>query len=235
MVRLRFATTAERLVMSNVVNSIAQVMEFLGNLLKLIRWGNLPNLQPFVEGNEPKRIAAEFEKFAANGFRMVQENATSLGKVPNRSKPVDSTIDLATGTCRFDVDFGKGLGEMIAAGQYYKTDSDITYGRFPIPFGRVAVDAKLFHFGRNIDSDEVERELKVAGYRSATITELLAFGARFQNEQRRYPIVALGSSTTLSGRRRYPVLYWHGGRSLNLSDGSDRWDGFCRFLGVHIM
>jgi hypothetical protein len=73
--------------MSNVTNSIARVMEFVGNLLKLVRWGNLPNLQPFVEGDEPKRIGGEFEKFAANGFRMVT-NIIHLGKVVvDRTKP----------------------------------------------------------------------------------------------------------------------------------------------------
>lgn len=78
--------------MSSVTNSIARVMEFVGNLLKLVRWGNLPNLQPFVEGDEPKRIAAEFERFAGNGFRMVV-NIINLGKVViDRTKPGFSSL-----------------------------------------------------------------------------------------------------------------------------------------------
>jgi hypothetical protein len=43
-------------------------MEFLGNLLKLVAWGKLGDLHPRTQGDEPKRVARAFEKFAANGF-----------------------------------------------------------------------------------------------------------------------------------------------------------------------
>lgn len=49
------------------MKSIAQIMEFLGNLLKLVRWGSLGDLQKHIEGEEPKRVASEFEKWIANG------------------------------------------------------------------------------------------------------------------------------------------------------------------------
>ena len=48
-----------------------QLMEFLGNLLKLVAWGNITiNLQTLIEGEEPKRVALEFVRWVNNGCRL---------------------------------------------------------------------------------------------------------------------------------------------------------------------
>ncbi len=150
------------------------------------------------------------------------------------AESVAPALDFTTGICRFVVDFGKSLEEMIAAGCYDLKNDDITAARFPISGGgTVSVDAKLFHFNRTMTSDAVERELEAAGYRSATIAELLAFGASFPEVQRQFPVIALGSVGSVNGHRfvpclirldaeRYLDLYWH---DLD-------WHDFCRFLAV---
>lgn len=150
------------------------------------------------------------------------------------AEPVAPVIDIATGICRFVVDFGKSLEEMIAAGRYDWKNDDITAKRFPRSgSGTVTVDAKLFHFNHTMTSDAVERELEAAGYRSATIAELLAFGAAFPEVQRQFPVVALGSVTRVFGYRSVPYLSGRGaGRRLNLSWSGLDWDVVCRFLAV---
>ena len=150
------------------------------------------------------------------------------------AEPVAPVIDLATGICRFVVDFGKSLEEMIAAGKYDWRNNDITSARFPITGGgRVSVDAKLFHFNRTMTSDEVGRELDKAGYRSATIAELLAFGAAFPEVQRQFPVIALGSVGSVFGFRLVPCLRRRGAeRNLYLSWHDGAWDDVCRFLAV---
>lgn len=152
------------------------------------------------------------------------------------STSLASTFDLATGICRFAVDFGKTLEEMIAAGRYDWRNEDITAARFPIiGTGMVTVDAKLFHFGKDMSSDAVERELKAAGYRAATIAELLAFGATFPEVQRQFPVVALGSVGSVSGDRRVPCLRrWFVERNLDLRWRDDDWRGDYRFLAVRM-
>lgn len=151
--------------------------------------------------------------------------------------PLAPAIDLATGICRFTIDFGKSLEEMIAAGKYDWRNNEITAARFPITGGgTVMVDGKLFHFNRNTTTDEVERELDKAGYRAATIAELLAFGASFPEVQRQFPVIALGSVGLVGGDRRVPYLHGHdAGRSLGLRwrDGVG-WDDACRFLAVRL-
>lgn len=147
---------------------------------------------------------------------------------------VQPTIDLATGICRFTVDFGRSLEQMIADGHYDRRNNDITAARFPISgSGKVRVEGKLFPFNRYMSSDQVERELDAAGYRVATIAELLAFGASFPDVQRQFPVVALGSVAMVCGYRYVACLGRDGARrSLHLGWRDDDWRDCYRFLAV---
>lgn len=151
--------------------------------------------------------------------------------------PLTPALDLVTGICSFIVDFGKSFEEMVAAGRYDWSDPNFTPERFPIVgSGTVATDAKLFHFGRDMKSDAVERELAAAGYRSATLAELLAFGAAFPEVQRQFPVIALGSVSWVGGVRRVPALGWRGAeRRLDLPWNVHDWLGLCRFLAVRLV
>ena len=135
----------------------------------------------------------------------------------------------------FTVDYSRSLAEMIAAGRYDWTNSDINAANFPIKGeGSVETEGELFHFNRNIGFDEAIREMDKDGYRPATIEELLAFGAKHPELQRQFPIIALGSVWQRShGLRNVADL----GRSDAERDLYLRWiDGGwydpCRFLAV---
>lgn len=86
-------------------------------------------------------------------------------------------------------------------------------------------------FGRYTETQALAN-IKQRGVKPATDLEAMYFGKRYPEEQRQYPIVALGSFFRLRrsvgcavldglGRRRYLYLAW--------GPMSARWDG-CRFL-----
>jgi len=72
--------------------------------------------------------------------------------------------------------------------------------------------------------------------RPATLPELLAFGAKYPDKQKEFPIMALGSVwIDPDGDRRVHSLGWvEGERELHL--GWDKpgyvWGDYCRFLAV---
>ena len=133
------------------------------------------------------------------------------------------------------VNYNLSLAEMIEAGHYDRGDADITVERFPVKgesTQKLAVE--LVHFNRAISSENTIQELDAMGLRPATIEELLAFGAAFPDLQRKFPIVALGSSSIIRGNRLVPCLYEDDSmrRRLNLYWGDIGWDGYYRFLAV---
>jgi hypothetical protein len=133
------------------------------------------------------------------------------------------------------VDCSQTLEQMIAAGNYDWVNSDITSEAFPVK-GKGVVqipDAKPVHFGRKMSSDAAIAELDKMGLRPATHTELLAFGAKYPELQRQFPIVALGSSAQVHGYRSV-VCLWSSGRErgLRLCWFGSGWVGVCRFLAV---
>ena len=95
------------------------------------------------------------------------------------------------------------------------------------------VEARLFRFDRDITSEDAVAAIKTADadhpWEFAAIEHLLSFGATHPDEQRRYPIVALGSTAEVDCRRYVPFLYRASGkRDLGLG----WWDGGYRFLAV---
>lgn len=149
--------------------------------------------------------------------------------------PLVPTIDLETGICRFEINYWKSRWRMITAGRYHDVDKDCMAMRcFPVSgVGRVRVEGKLFHFNRNLKSDEVEREFDKAGYRSANIAELLAFGATFPNVQRDFPVIGLGSTSWISGDDVVPCLdVDRGRRTFGERWWSHNWNARVRFLAV---
>jgi hypothetical protein len=89
------------------------------------------------------------------------------------------------------------------------------------------------HMGRGPSTDEVLAEMDRKGLRPALYEELLGFAERYPDEQMKYPIVALGSETYVSGDRDVAYL-WSGGsgRNLDLCRSDLDWNARCRFLAV---
>ncbi|MFH1036815.1 MAG: hypothetical protein V1756_02030 [Patescibacteria group bacterium] len=102
------------------------------------------------------------------------------------------------------VDYDKPVEEMIKSGLYDVLDGDITSKRFPTKrVGKTEIAVKLVHFNRPISNDEAIKELNLMGYRPAKFYELLAFGEKYPEIQRKFPIIAPGSVWRRSDGRRY--------------------------------
>ena len=137
-----------------------------------------------------------------------------------------------------EVNYDLSLEEMVAAGHYDWKNGDINAKRFPLAGkGVLWYEARYFHFDRNISSEAANKaimEEDVANpWMSAPIEHLLTFGARFPEEQRKHPIVGLGSSARVRGYRDVPCLCEYDSRhELNLGWWDGGWAPDCRFLAV---
>ncbi len=130
---------------------------------------------------------------------------------------------------------GPALVELIKDCRFDYVNLDITEKNFPItnrPSGEV--EMKVFHFNQVIGSDEAIREMEKEGYRPAELPEALAYAKANPDEQRKHPIVILGSVwRDFDGDRVVPCLdEWDGDRELRLPWYDRRWHGDCRFLAV---
>lgn len=132
------------------------------------------------------------------------------------------------------VDYTQSLAAMIKAGKYDWVNPDITEQHFPVKPGSKDVSIELVHFDRVMTSDEVLTELDRKGLRPATLPEVLAFGAKYPEKQREFPIVALGSVWRgWNGFRFVPYLWSDAGeRGLSLDWLDRRWSGRYRFAAV---
>jgi hypothetical protein len=130
------------------------------------------------------------------------------------------------------------LAEMIELGRYDWKNPAITETNFPSidPSRFTTKGVELLHFDRDILTKAAIAEMDKQGFRPATTEELLAYGAENPEEQRKHPLVALGSSWIgPGGYRLVPYLAEGAGRRrLNLlwAVPSRRWLAACRFLVV---
>ena len=144
-------------------------------------------------------------------------------------------INVASSTFHIQVNYDLRLDFAIRDGQYDWEHDLINDENFPITRkGTAELDIVLVHLDINVSSEEAIKELDKAGYRPAELQEFLAFGAKYPDEQRKYPIVALGSVWRyLDGRRFVPCLWGNGGkRGLNLRLFAGEWNAVYRFAGV---
>lgn len=108
-----------------------------------------------------------------------------------------------------------------------------TENRGSTELAEVEVAFEYVHMGRDASTDEVLAEMNRKGLRPALYEELLGFAEKYPDEQRKYPIVALGSEAHMSGDRHVAYLWRDGdGRDLRLRWIGDGWRGNYRFLAV---
>jgi hypothetical protein len=95
------------------------------------------------------------------------------------------------------------------------------------------VTFECVHMTRDATTDEVLAEMDRKGLRPALYEEVLGFAEKYPDEQRKYPIVALGSETRRGGTRGVACLWGDGcRRDLNLSWIYGAWHRDCRFPAV---
>ena len=128
---------------------------------------------------------------------------------------------------RIAVDYGKSFEQMVASGDYGWVGGDVTPQNFPISgSGSQELEARLFHLDRFVSSEEAVREIvardKARPWSPGRAEHLFAFGARYPLEQQKSPLVALGSTCTVKGKRGVICLYGGGGKRMMRVDA---WDG----------
>ncbi len=173
-------------------------------------------------------------------LEVIEEKNLSIPEAIERIKGNNTTDEqVKSAEISLTVGYSQTVEQMIAAGKYDRKNSDdITDKHFPLPAElsgqKTAVSSKLFHFNRDISSENAIAEMDKAGYRPAILSELLALGAKYPELQRQFPIVALGSVWhDADGDRVVPCLSVDGGeRELGLDWCGVGWDADCRFLGV---
>lgn len=119
----------------------------------------------------------------------------------------------------------------------YKND-DITPEHFPnevLPSIDALMGAQVVHLGRSASTTDVEEHLKKLHLRPATFFELLLWAILHPEEQRKYPIIALGSSwASARGALVAFLCGYAAGRDLDLVCVAGVWNGDCRFLALSI-
>jgi hypothetical protein len=124
--------------------------------------------------------------------------------------------------------------DRITRGNYGWTNSDLTEKKFPVTEDQHGEwEWKLFHFNRSISSEDAIRLMKEDGFEPAQTGHILTFGEINPEEQRKYPIIGLGSVAEVDLDRRVPGLWSDDdGRELRLIWFGSVWSDVYRFLGV---
>lgn len=141
------------------------------------------------------------------------------------------------------IDYTKTMEQAIADTNYNVDTSLIHTDNFPISQEmagkKVEVFLTLFNFFYTISLEDVIFKMDKAGFREATLMELLAMGSSFPESQRQFPIIALGSvyGNEVYGNGKLdklvPCLHTRGSNSsLFLSPLYSQWHSNHRFLAV---
>src|SRR3989338_3704538 len=197
--------------------------------LKALHDGAITDLvQAIMNGTLPSRD--EVREFY--GLESLQ---TETAEAP----PVPIVSAFHTGILK--VDYGQTLEQMIAASNYGKGgknwNSDITAKRFPIVgTGTAEFEFKVFDFGRDISSESAVEAIKADDksnpWEPAKTEHTLAYGAQFPEEQRKNPIIGLGSVGRVLGFRGVLALRVRGDRYLDLYYWGDDGGAYDCFLAV---
>lgn len=122
----------------------------------------------------------------------------------------------------------KPLTQLIEQNNFDYVNSNITEELFPAP-KTISNEYKLFHFGREISSEDAIEEMKVEGYRPSNIYELLEWTGWNGKDS----VVALGSVCHIASR--VPYIYENISKPyLHLLRFDGGWAADCYFLGCKL-
>lgn len=176
---------------------------------------NLKKFLGMLVEHVPELTSAERQKWI--------ENPSALASALAKALRSEAAGEYKTLTVPADIP----LTRRIAVGRYSWVNENITKVNFPHdPMSVGECEWKMVHFEQETSSEDALAAIKVSDWVPATIEHLLVFGKKYPEEQKKYPIVALGSWCTVDGDRYVPVL-----NSDDRGDGMDRslalneWDG----------
>lgn len=113
----------------------------------------------------------------------------------NALKGVLTSKDRISDGYPISVNYDRSVEDGVSAGQYDWSDEDINSKNFPTnQKGTKEVAMRLIHFNCIIPVSDVFRELKDIDCRPAEIHELLAFGEKYPEVQRQFPVIGIGSN-----------------------------------------
>lgn len=185
------------------------------------------------------------DRFEAEGF--TKEEITRLGQhsklsllrdwLNGRASIVINNEQDAPSTTTYpvEIDYNDTFEQRLGAGRYDWKNPHIKEKNFPVKSkGKVNRVLELVHFGKFMSTEAVLAAIDAQGYRPATIEELLAFGAKYPELQREFPIVELGSVwRDWDDDLSVAYLVRDGSRrNLGLGRVEDGWYGRFRFLVV---
>lgn len=135
------------------------------------------------------------------------------------------------------VDYGLSVERAIELGHYDSVNSDINSRNFPNRRdGTEDVVIELVILHQVISTENALRELDERGYRPANLRELLAFGQKYPDAERDFPVAALGSNWLRRyGDRFAPFIYREGLRRARVLEQQNievGWGRCCRFAAV---
>ena len=133
------------------------------------------------------------------------------------------------------VNYELSVEAAIDAGSYQAVHGDITSKNFPSQrSGQAELEMVLIRYEHRMKSENVVEELDKEGLRPAELPELLAFGAKYPDVQRKFSVVGLGSVwKDRKGYRNVPCLYEASeGRYLDLHWWDDGWYSYSRFAAL---
>lgn len=148
-----------------------------------------------------------------------------------------NTISNITHTFTITIDETKMVEELTIEGKYNWSNSYITSENFPRPEDGTKAEKNivLFHFEKEMTSEQVIAEMEKEGYRPATTHELLALGIAEPKLQSEFPIIALGSVCVLCGGGRVALLNGCvSKRGLDLDGFDCDWGDCRRFAGAKL-
>jgi len=125
------------------------------------------------------------------------------------------------------------LADMIAAGHYDWINPNIKEQFFSLEGLVLGVEPRLYKFDRDISSKDVIAAMYEEGYRPGNLADLLDFGVKNPEEQRKRPIVSLDSFPRNNDLRDSVCLDGDvGERRIILNSFDLEWGRDCRFLAV---
>ena len=135
------------------------------------------------------------------------------------------------------VDYTKSIAEMVRANNFDWVNNDVTDEHFPVKgSGQAELEFKVHDFGGYINGEDAIAEADKMGFRVAEPIEGLVFAVKYPDEQRKNPIVVLGSPWQFVDGIHFVLLLCERGSKRRLTllhvDGDGSWYRYCRFLLV---
>jgi hypothetical protein len=131
------------------------------------------------------------------------------------------------------------IPEILKAGKYRYVHEYLTQKNFPDAHRRrVFLRPRVFHFDRELLTEDVTKMMATDRHLPATFFDLLRYGAVSPDERHPFPLIALGTVIMYSDPGFDPVPHgtciqdFSGARGINLTHLADGWGRGCRFLGI---